>query len=45
MESKDYKLVMGYIGFASITGNAAVDNVKIWAPTVITEKAAIFTNN
>jgi hypothetical protein len=32
---KDFELIMGSIGFASFTGTIGIDNIKIWAPTVI----------
>lgn len=35
--AKDYELVMGSLGFGSISGSARFDNIKIWAPTVITD--------
>jgi hypothetical protein len=36
MQVKDYELVMGSVGFGSFTGSARIDNIKIWAPTVLT---------
>lgn len=35
--ARDYELVMGSLGFGSISGSARFDNIKIWAPTVITD--------
>ncbi|MBN1159206.1 MAG: hypothetical protein JXA61_07480 [Bacteroidales bacterium] len=43
MESRDYELVMGYIGFGAFSGSGCIDNLKIWAPTYIPEKTEIFT--
>ena len=37
MQVKDYELVMGSVGFGTLAGTARFDNVKIWAPTVLTE--------
>jgi hypothetical protein len=37
MEVKDYELVMGMIGFGTIGSPIAIDNLSIWAPTVIPE--------
>lgn len=42
MVSKDYELVMGYVGFGSFTGSGGVDNIRIWAPTSIHEEIRIF---
>jgi hypothetical protein len=36
------ELIMGYIGFGSISGQGRIDNIKIWAPTSIPEKLTIF---
>jgi len=33
----DWKLVMGYIGFASGKSNISIRNINIWAPTSITD--------
>lgn len=38
MEVKDYELIMGSVGFGSFSGSARFDNIKIWAPTVLTEE-------
>jgi hypothetical protein len=35
MQITDYELVMGYIGFGSLKCSGRIDNIKIWAPTVI----------
>lgn len=35
---RDYELVMGSVGLGTQTGSARFDNIKIWAPTVLTEK-------
>jgi hypothetical protein len=35
---KDYELVMGSVGFGSYTGAGRIDNVRIWAPTVIRDE-------
>jgi hypothetical protein len=37
METKDYELVMGSVGIGSFVSPARFDNIKIWAPTVISE--------
>ena len=37
IEVQNYDLVMGRIGFGSLNGAAAFDNVSVWAPTVIPE--------
>jgi hypothetical protein len=34
---KDYELVMGGLGIGTFSGHARFDNIKIWAPTVITD--------
>ncbi|HEX2394754.1 MAG TPA: hypothetical protein VHI78_05370 [Bacteroidales bacterium] len=34
---KDYELIMGSVGFGTNAGSARFDNIKIWAPTVLTE--------
>jgi hypothetical protein len=34
---KDFELVMGGIGIGTFSGPARFDNLKIWAPTVITD--------
>jgi hypothetical protein len=36
--SKDYELVMGSVGFGSFNGSGRIDNIKIWAPTVIRDE-------
>ena len=38
LQTKDYGLVMGSIGFGSFSGAGQIDNVRIWAPTVIREE-------
>jgi hypothetical protein len=35
MQATDYELVMGYVGFGSLRCPGRIDNIKIWAPTVI----------
>jgi len=35
----DNKLVMGYLGFANGNISSSVKNIKIWAPTCITDKS------
>lgn len=35
---RDYELVMGFVGIGTLKGSARFDNIKIWAPTVLTEK-------
>ena len=42
MESKDYELVMGYVGFGGFVGSGGFDNIRIWAPTSIPEECPIF---
>jgi hypothetical protein len=42
MTSKDPELVMGYLGFGSFNDAGCIDNIKIWAPTSIPEKANFF---
>jgi hypothetical protein len=37
LEIQNYELVMGRIGFGSMNGGAAFDNLSVWAPTVIPE--------
>lgn len=37
LEIQNYELVMGKIGFGSMNGGAAFDNLSVWAPTVIPE--------
>jgi hypothetical protein len=37
LEIQNYELVMGRIGFGSLNGSAAFDNLSVWAPTVIPE--------
>jgi hypothetical protein len=38
LQCKDYELVMGSVGFGSFSGSGRIDNIKIWAPTVIREE-------
>jgi hypothetical protein len=38
LEIQNYELVMGRIGFGSLNGSAAFDNLSVWAPTVIPEE-------
>jgi hypothetical protein len=38
IQTKDYELVMGMVGIGSFSSPARFDNIKIWAPTVITEE-------
>jgi hypothetical protein len=40
--SRDPELVMGYLGFGSFNNAGCFDNIKIWAPTSIPEKANFF---
>jgi hypothetical protein len=42
--TKDYELVMGYIGFGSWNCQVRFDNIRIWAPTVIPEEIQFFSN-
>jgi hypothetical protein len=35
----DWKLVMGYLGFASGKSNISIRNINIWAPTSITDNS------
>jgi hypothetical protein len=35
LQTKDYELVMGSVGFGSFAGAGQIDNIRIWAPTVI----------
>lgn len=37
LEIKDYELVMGFVGIGSFASPAKFDNIKIWAPTVISD--------
>jgi hypothetical protein len=37
LEVQNYELVMGRIGFGTLNGAAAFDNLSVWAPTVIPE--------
>jgi len=36
LQVKDYELIMGSVGFGSFIGAGRIDNIRIWAPTVIT---------
>jgi hypothetical protein len=38
MQIKDYELVMGMVGFGSFSSPVRFDNIKIWAPTVISNE-------
>lgn len=38
LQTKDYGLVMGSVGFGSFSGAGQIDNIRIWAPTVIREE-------
>lgn len=38
LQAKDYGLVMGSVGFGSFSGAGQIDNIRIWAPTVISEE-------
>lgn len=38
LQIKDYELVMGSVGFGSFAGAGQIDNIRIWAPTVISEE-------
>jgi hypothetical protein len=38
LQCKDYELVMGSVGFGSFSGSGRIDNIKIWAPTVIRDE-------
>jgi hypothetical protein len=37
LEVKDYELVMGSLGFGSLNSQACIDNLSVWAPTMIEE--------
>jgi hypothetical protein len=37
MQVTDYELVMGSVGIGSFTGPVSFDNIRIWAPTYITD--------
>jgi hypothetical protein len=45
METKDRTFIMGYIGFGSVTGKAAIDNIKIWSQTSIPLPAGFLKRN
>jgi hypothetical protein len=38
LQCKDYELVMGSVGFGSFNGSGKIDNIRIWAPTVIRDE-------
>ncbi len=38
LQAKDFELIMGSIGFGSFAGAGQIDNIRIWAPTVISEE-------
>lgn len=38
LQCKDYELVMGSVGFGSFAGSGKIDNIRIWAPTVIRDE-------
>jgi hypothetical protein len=38
MQIKDYELVMGMVGFGSVSSPGRFDNIRIWAPTVISNQ-------
>ena len=38
LRTKDYELVMGSVGFGSFAGAGQIDNIRIWAPTVISDE-------
>ncbi len=42
MESTDWNLVMGYVGFGSFSDKGRIDNIKIWSQTSIPEPAGFF---
>lgn len=42
MESVDFELVMGHIGFGGFKGSGGFDNIRIWAPTSIPEESQVF---
>ncbi len=42
MEARDRILIMGYTGFGSSGIPFYIDNIKIWAPTSIEQKAELF---
>ena len=42
LKTSDRKLIMGYIGISSTGIPFYLDNIKIWAPTSIEQKAGIF---
>jgi hypothetical protein len=37
MEVKDYELVMGSVGFGALNSPLSLDNLSVWAPTMIEE--------
>jgi hypothetical protein len=38
LQTKDYELVIGMVGIGSYSNPVRFDNIKIWAPTVISEE-------
>jgi len=42
LRTKDYELVMGCVGYGSVSNPCRIDDIKIWAPTVIPEKTQVF---
>jgi hypothetical protein len=38
LQSRDYELVMGSVGFGSVRSAGRIDNIRIWAPTVIRDE-------
>ncbi|MBN2348601.1 MAG: hypothetical protein JXJ22_07190 [Bacteroidales bacterium] len=42
METINRTFVLGYIGFGSFDDSGCIDDIKIWAPTSIEQKAGIF---
>lgn len=42
IEATDRTLIMGYVGFGASGAPLSIDNIKIWAPTSIEQKAGLF---
>jgi hypothetical protein len=38
LQTKDYEFVIGMVGFGSYSNPVRFDNIKIWAPTIISEE-------
>jgi hypothetical protein len=43
LQTRDYELILGYVGFGSAGCPGRIDNIRIWAPTVIPENLSIFS--